>query len=174
MTVDAVTKINFDTDLLEIKRWALETDEFLLVNKIEPPEEKRIKPLRGLPVYDREFYEKYRNKQSVRLFYEIVDEIEKITRENDWPLERKFNRSYCSFKYGSFNTFGIKWTGIQSFEIFIKIPKIITEQIESKGSKMVRYDDKRKESLYNIDSAKKIHELLPLFDRAVKYKITKE
>lgn len=174
LTVDAITKINFETDLLEVKRWVHDTDEFLLVNKMEPTKGIRPTPLRGLPVYDQEYYEKHRNKKSVGRFMEVISEIERIVHDNNWELEKKLNKNYCSFKYGFFIAFGVNWIGTKSFSVFFKLPKKIAEQTQPDNVTLHRYSDKHKDAMYLADTPEKVRQLMPLFHRTVKYITSKE
>lgn len=166
-TLEAVDKINYDVDLIEIKRWIEDSNEFLLVNKMEASEHKRITPVRGLRTYDKEFYEKHHNKNSVQTYLEMADEIKNIVEENSWPLERKFNRYYCGFKYGFFVSFGIKWLGSKSFAIFFKIPKDVAEKNQPDDWKIEKYRDHRREAIYKVEPSSKVRDLLPLFQKSM-------
>lgn len=168
-TLDAVSKINYEVDLIEVKRWVENSDEFLLVNKLEHTKTMKIKPVRGLGNYDKEFYELHRNKQSVKTFLEVADKINEIVKEQGWNLERKFNKHYCGFKYGNFNTFGIQWLGTKSFAIFFKIPKTLAKKYQPNNWKMEKYQDRWKMALYKVDEKKSAQDLLPLFQKSMEH-----
>ncbi len=121
-TLDFVNKINYSVDLIEVKRWADEENQFLLVNKLEKErKEAKVKPVTGLVAYDYNFYKKEYNKNSAKEFIKYVNEVESLIKENGWPLETKYNKHYVSFKAGFFNAFGIKWIGSKTFAFFFKI-----------------------------------------------------
>ena len=42
-------------------------------------------------------------------------------KTHGWALETKFNKSYCGFKAGFFNAFGVNWVGSKTFAFFFKI-----------------------------------------------------
>lgn len=173
-TLEAVDKINYDVDLIEIKRWVEDSNEFLLVNKMEPSEHKKVRPVRGLRIYDKEFYEKHHNKQSVKIYLEMADQVNDLVKENDWPLERKFNRYYCGFKYGFFICFGIKWLGSKSFAVFFKIPKDVAEKNQPEDWKMEKYRDHRQEAIYKVEPSNKVRDLLSLFQKSMQFITEKE
>lgn len=174
-TLELVNTINYSVDLIEVKRWAEGTNHFLLVNKLEPEQPKKVKPVRGLEVYDRKFYEDHYNKQSVDSFLAYAEETEHLVKTKGWPLEMKFNKHYCGLKHGFFNAFGIKWIGSKTFAFFFKLPKAVAIKIQPKGLKMDRYEDQWKEAVYNIDpSSTRVKSFLPLFQKSLDVIMGKE
>lgn len=174
-TLELVNTITYPVDLIEIKRWVEGSNQFLLVNKLEPEQPRKVRAVRGLEIYDRAFYENHYNKQSVDAFLNFAKETEKLIKSRGWPLEMKFNKHYCGFKHGFFNAFGIKWVGSKTFAFFFKLPKSVAEKIQPDGLKMDRYEDQWKEAVYKIDPAKtKVKTFLPLFEKALSYITGKE
>jgi len=168
-TLDAVAKINYEVDLIEIKRWIEKSAEFLLVNKLEHTHSKKVRPVRGTMVYDRMFYEQRKNKNSIKIFFEISDKTNKIVEDQEWSLERKYNKNYCSFKYGAFIVFHIQWMGTKSLAIGLKLPKSIAKRNQPKSWKMEKYHERRNTAYYKIDNSKNINNLLPLFKKSMEY-----
>lgn len=169
-TLELVDKINYQVDLIEIKRWVDEENQLLLVNKLEPDKDfKRPKPVSGLEIYDEAFYKKDRNPSSVKEFMKYTRDVEKLIRQNNWQLEIKYNKHYCGYKTGFFNAFGIKWIGSKSFAFFVKI----TED-ESKKFKppITKYESHWKEAVYYIEMGKtKVEDYIPILEYAYR-KIT--
>jgi CRISPR/Cas system-associated exonuclease Cas4 (RecB family) len=97
-TLDIVNKINYQVDLIEVKRWVEGENQLLLVNKLEEDKKHKTTITSGLKIYDKEFYEKEYNKNSAKEFIKYVKEVESIIKENGWPLETKYNKHYCGFK----------------------------------------------------------------------------
>lgn len=165
-TLDIIKKINYPVELVEIKRWVDENKQFLLVNKLE--EDKKIKPsiTKGLEVYDKSFYLKIYNKNSVSDFLKYIKEVESIVAKQKWPLETKYNKHYCGFKAGFFNAFGVKWIGSKTFAFFFKISQNDAKKIPIK---MTRYDNLWKEAVYYIEPGKtQTKKFIPLFNLALK------
>ncbi len=174
-TLELVNTINYPVDLIEVKRWAEGTNHFLLVNKLEPEQPKKVKPVRGLEVYDREFYKDHYNKDSVDAFLAFAEQTDRMVKTKGWPLEMKFNKHYCGFKHGFFNAFGIKWIGSKTFAFFFKLPKTVAEKTQPKGLKMDRYEDQWKEAVYKIDpSSIKVKSFLPLLQKSLDVIMGKE
>lgn len=167
-TLELVNTIAYPVDLVEIKRWVEGPNQFLLVNKLEPEQPRKVRPVRGLEVYDRAFYKGHYNKVSVDAFLRFADDTERLIKSKGWTLEKKFNKYYCGFKHGFFNAFGIKWVGSKTFAFFVKLPKSVAEKTQPAHIKMDRYEDQWKEAVYKIDPAKtKVKAFLPLFEKAL-------
>src|SRR5581483_5147474 len=167
-TLELVNTINYPVDLIEVKRWVEGSSQFLFVDKLEPEQPKKIKPVRGLQVYDRDFYEAHHNKRSVEAFLQFAKTTQEFVKAKGWPLEMKFNRNYCGFKHGFFNVFGIKWMGSKTFAFFIKLPESVAQKIQPDGLKMNRYSNRWKQAYYIIDPSKtNVKKFLPLFQKAL-------
>jgi len=165
-TLSLVGKVNYPVDLIEITRWAEKGTEFLLVNRLAPAVQARVRPTRGLGVYDRAFYEANHNKNSVDHFLRYAEEIRKFVNKQGWPLELKFNKNYCGFKLGFFNAFGITWIGSKSFVFFFKIPEKQARRLAPKGVRM-EYWHQWKQAAFNIEPGKtRVTAFSPLFKAA--------
>ncbi|MFZ0819646.1 MAG: hypothetical protein WAM91_06225 [Candidatus Acidiferrales bacterium] len=167
-TLSLVGKINYPVDLVEVIRWSEDSNEFLLVNRLEPENTAKVRPARGLAVYDRDFYEAHYNKNSVGYFLRYIEDTKRFVKKNGWPLEPKFNKNYCGFKSGFFNAFGIKWIGSKSFAFFFKLSKEVATKLSPKGILMTRYVSQWKEAVFKIEPHKtRVESLAPLFKAAV-------
>lgn len=174
-TLKFANKINYSMDLIEIKRWVEDSSQFLLVNKLEDEPSEKVRPVRGLGLYDREFFEKHYNKKSVASYFELAGQVNTLLKEKNWPLEMKFNKHYCGFKYGFFIAFGIKWLGSKSFALFFKLPKTVAEKEQPRGLIMDKYEDRWKEAIYKIEPSKtKVNDFLPLFEKTLEFITKKE
>lgn len=165
-TLDLVVKINYQTDLIEVKRWVEAGHEILLVNKLEPEMRKTTKPVSGQPVYDEVFYKTLYNNKSVGDFLRYTRDLAAFVKTKGWDLQTKYNKHYCSFKAGFFNAFGVKWIGSKTFAFFFKL----TEK-EAKRAKipMTRYDTQWGEANYYIEPGKtKVSTFAPLLEMAYK------
>ena len=169
-TLELVNTITYQVDLIEIKRWVEKSNQFLLVNKLESDQPKQVRTIKGIEIYDRSFYERYYNKESVKAFMKFVDDVEKIVKAKGWPLDKKFNKFYCGFKYGFFNAFSIQWIGTKSFALKFKLPKPIAQKVEPAGIKMYKYYERFNEALYKIEPNKtNAKSFLRLFEKAYEY-----
>jgi len=165
-TLSIVDKINYSVDLIEIKRWVEGNNHLLLVDKLEEREKTRSSIVRGLEIYNEEYYKNQYNEKSAIKFIKYIKEIESIIKREKWPLETKYNKHYCGFKAGFFNAFGIKWVSSKTFALFFKLSK---EDVKRVPIEMTKYIDLWKEATYYIDPQKtKIKDFLPLFKMAYK------
>ena len=164
-TLEFVNKINYEVDLIEVRQFVDNENQFLFLNKLEADQNpKKIKPTRGLTDYNEESYKKIYNPNSVPEFLRYTKEISKIIETKKWDLEIKYNKKYCTFKFGFSNIFGVHWIGTKSFSFRIKISKEEAERFEIK---MTKYSPKKKTAIYNIDPNKtKTEDYIGLFELA--------
>jgi len=161
-TLAFAEKINYQIDLVEVRRWTKEDEQLLLVNKIEAEPKKTTKPVSGLATYDDAFYRSEYNDQSVDVFLRLADEINALVAENGWGLERKFNKGYCGFKNGFFNVFGVIWRGTRALALFFKLSE---KEARETGIELSSYDPGWKQAYVFVTPDTKIvlADLLPLF-----------
>lgn len=165
-----VNKINYEVELLEINKFAVGDNEFILVDKLEPESRQGMKVTRGLGIYDREFYLENYNNESVEVFFHTINKVEKLVKDKGWKLEKKLNKGYAGFKYGFPNVFGINWVGSKTFCIFFKLPKNIVDKVKIPGIKPYRYEEQWNQVLYKVEGKDyEINKLMPLFEASYKY-----
>ena len=146
-TLDLAGTINFPLDLIEVKRWVEGTDVLLLVTKLELEQKTKARTTRGLPIYGEDYYESQYNKHSAKEFIRYANELQTLVHERGWQLELKYNKSYCGFKAGFFNAFGIEWVGSKTFAFFARIGEEAAKGLETK---MTRYEPEWKQAVYYI------------------------
>jgi hypothetical protein len=101
-TLDIVNKINYNVDLIEVKRWVDGDNVLLLVSKLEPEGRPKPRVVSGLATYDDDFYISNYNSSSAKEFLSYSRQLEKLVKSNGWGLELKYNKNYCGFKAGFF------------------------------------------------------------------------
>lgn len=156
--------INESVELIEVKRFLIGNEEVILLNKLEEEPEKTTRTVRGMEVYDKEFYKKVRNNKSVDLFFKVADEVNDLVKRKKWPLERKFNKYYIGFKYGFPNVFGIEWVGTKSLKFFFRIPASKFQSIKKLSPYNVEYDERWKQAIIRFDDNVNIKSLEPVFE----------
>lgn len=166
----SVNKINYQVDLLEINKFGIKNNEFILVNKLEPESSKEPRITRGLGVYDKDFYLENYNNASVEVFFHTIGKVEKLIKKKGWKLDKKLNKGYANFKYGFPGVFGITWVGSKTFCLFFKLEKKTAEKIKIPNVKPYRYEEQWNQVLYKVDSKEyNIYKLMPLFEASYKY-----
>lgn len=165
-----VNKINYEVELLELRRFTFGSEEFVLLNKLESEAPPSGRMTVGREVYDKTYYLKHRNKSSVPLFLKTVAAVERLVKKQGWTLERKFNQGYAGFKYGFPNVFGVTWLGSKSFGLFFKMPKETADQVRISGIEPLRYEQEWNQVLYKVEGDDfDVERLLPLFKASYKY-----
>lgn len=160
--------LNVPLDLFEVNRYQIEDKEIVAVNRLEATPATRARPAQGIAEYDRSFYEKNYNKDSVDHFFRCIAAVESIVQEQGWPLELKFNKGYAVFKSGNSQAFGIHWHGTKSFGIFFKLTETEATSFTNNDVKMHRYDQNFKEAIYRVEPGHtKIPAFLPLMQACV-------
>jgi hypothetical protein len=167
-TLEFVGKINYTVDLFEVRQYIDNNTQFLFLNKLETGNNsKKVKPARGLTEYNEEYYKKIYNPNSVPYFIKYTKEVEKIIKDKNWKLETKYNKRYCTFKYGFTNVFGVHWVGTKSFSFRIKISKQEAENIRT--AKMTKYSIGKKTAIYYIEPNRtKTNDFIDIFELAYK------
>lgn len=161
-----VKKLGYAVDLVEIKKFAIGSDEIVFVNQLESPEEESRGTTKGMPVYDREFYEERRNPRSVDAFFDLEADLERIVVKKGWNLKPKFNAYYAGFKHGFFNVFGVHWVGTKSLEIFVKIPKVKVAKAKRLCPYPSEYNQRWKQLTIRVTEGLKPKRLTPLVQLA--------
>lgn len=166
-------KINYNIELIEVRRFLIGDKESILLNKLEEEPEAKPRPVRGLEVYDKDFYKQYRNNKSVDAFFKLADEIEKLVKKKGWNLEKKFNKYYMSFNFGFRNVFGIHWLGTKSFGIFFKIQPDDLNKFKSIYPYEFKYDKQWKQAIVKYDKKMSIDKLKKVFERVYGFFVEK-
>jgi hypothetical protein len=165
-TLDFVNKIDYEVDLIEVKRWRDGENQILFVHSLEDEQRSRIKPVSGQETYDDEFYITHYNKTSAHAFLEYTKEFDSFVKSKNWPLNLKYNKYYAAFKAGFFNVFGIEWGGTKKIQLFVKISK---EHAKELPIKMSYYNETWKQAVFVLEPGKtKIQEYYPLLEYAYK------
>lgn len=166
-TLDIKEKINYTVDLVEVNRWVEGENSFFLVTRLEPEKKTfKTKPVSGMAVYDEEFYKREYNKNSAVQFLKYAKELEDLVKAQGWALEMKFNKSYCGYKAGFFNAFGIQFVGSKTFAFFFKLSEKEAKEV---FIPMTKYESQWKQATYYIEPGKtKTKDFLTLFEMAYK------
>ncbi|MFA5069951.1 MAG: hypothetical protein WC528_01600 [Patescibacteria group bacterium] len=164
-----ISKIGYPIDLLEIKKFNISKDEFIVLNKIEP-NIIDTKPVHAKRNYDYSYYSTNHNKESVKKLEKAVNSVENYVNKNKWKLEKKFNQGYVGFKYGFPLVFGIQWLGTRSFGFFFKMPKAKMKKIIVPGLEFKGYNDRWDQVEYKIISPTfDVKKLKPVFLASYNY-----
>lgn len=165
-TLQHINKIAFPTELIEVSRWRDAKNTFLLVNKLQAPEPRRVRAVTGLGNWEEE-YVNLRDAAAVKEFFAVANQLQKLAKAEGWELERKYNKYYCGFKKGNFVVFGLKWTSRRAFTLIAKLPESQARRIRVPGETMHKYDKLWNEAVYKVDGGSKVSRFQPLLKAAV-------
>jgi len=139
------------------------------VNYLEQKEDKKTQLTKGLEIYDKEFYDRFRNKKSVIEFFDFIKEMERLLKSKGFELEKKFNKYYCGFKYGFFNVFSISWIGTKSFGFRVRMKENDLKKFKIRGVEMNYF---RGQGTFKITPGKtKAKIFLPIIRQAMAMKV---
>ncbi|HOD52347.1 MAG TPA: hypothetical protein PLJ71_22010 [Candidatus Hydrogenedentes bacterium] len=133
-------KIGYDLELLEVRRFVYEGEEFIIVEELEEETQPRNVVTRALQHYDRAFYEREHGKQATAELFGMVKQIEEIVKRKGWQLQQKINKYYVGFKYGNKNPISVHWGGTHAWRVAIKIPEKTAKTFKAKNWEFQRYD----------------------------------
>jgi len=156
--------INENVELIEVKRFLIGNEEVILLNKLEEEPEKNTRTVRGMEVYDKVFYKKYKNNKSVDVFFRVVDEVDNLVKKKGWNLERKVNKNYAGFKMGFPNVFGIHWIGSKSFGFFFKVNIPLYKKIKKLSPYDMEYDERWKQATVRYNTNIDVKKLSKVFE----------
>lgn len=166
-------KINYNVELIEVRRFVIGNKESILLNKLEAEPDTRTRSVKGLEVYDKEFYKQQRNSKSVDEFYRIINEIDKIVKKKKMRLEIKFNKNYMGFKFGFPNVFGVEWLGTKSLGLFFMVSFENYKKIKRISPYNMEYNERWKQAKIRCDKNVNIKRLEKVYEMVYKIFIEK-
>lgn len=166
----SVKKITYPVELLEIRRFASENDEFIVMEQLSEEESQTPRITTAQEEYNEDYYLKNYNRQSVKHFMETVDIVENYCRSKGWNLEKKFTKWYVPFKQGHRVVIGIKWLGTKSFGISFRSKGHAIKRMVREKPEKFRDDSQWGEIIYRIGEHEKFdpHKLDELFEESYK------
>ena len=161
-----IKKIGYRVDLIELKKFVVGKDEFILVNKLEEPEMQSRRPTKGREVYDRAYYEEWANPHSLDIFFSLKKQFEEIVKRKGWNLETKLTSNKVVFNYGFFNAFGVKWGTTKKLWIFIKLRKGQLASAKRICPYPISYEEGWTSIWIEVSDKLQLRKLIPLLQRA--------
>jgi hypothetical protein len=156
-------KIGYPIDLIEMRRYSFEENEFISVEFVEEPISQRVISTKGVTNWDWNYYESEQVKQAV----EMIDEYAK---KQGWNISYNINKYYTGFKLGNKVIFSVNWGGTYAWKVNLKISKEMASDFKSKNWEFQIYDEGFGNAVFRPLKPKgfDIQELEPLFIAAYK------
>jgi len=161
-----IKKIDYQVDLIELKKFVVGKDEFILVNKLEEPDTESKRPTKGRAIYDKTYYLESFNANSVETFFELKKQFEQIVMSKGWKLDPKLGVNKVVFNYGFFNAFGIRWETTKSLWIFIKVAKGQLAKAKRLCPYPIEYEEGWSSIWIEVTDKMQPKKLVPLLQRA--------
>lgn len=164
-------KIGYPIDLIQLRRYAFEAEEFFLVETIEEPQGPKISTTKHKGTWDWDAYESDHGKDATNQFRHAVDAVVKLVDKHGWPTPFNFNKYYTGFKLGNKVVFGVAWGGTYAWNMRLKLPEDVAKKFKGKQWEFQRYDASFHEAVYRPlkPESPDLTELEPLFIRAYEY-----
>ena len=160
-------KIGYPVDLVQVKRYSQDQDEFILVEVLEETFTK-VSSTKVAEQWTWEVYESEHGKEATAQFKKTVGMIDAFVKKQNWNLPYNLNKYYTGFKSGNRVVFSVSWGGTYAWNLKFKLPERKAKSFKGKFWEFQRYDNSFDEALFRPLKAEniKIDELEPFFKAA--------
>jgi len=160
-------KIGYPVELFQIRRYAIDENEFISVEVLEE-EEKKIVSTKATRDWDWEYYEKEHGIESTNQFKKLVELIDAYVKKQKWIIPYNINKYYTGFKSGNRVIFSVGWGSTYLWHIRFKIPEKYAKEYKGINWEFQRYDNSFNEAIFKFKGTSElsIDELDSLFKLA--------
>jgi hypothetical protein len=151
-----VSKINYPVDLIQIKRFNFEKEEFILVDTLKETITGKPTTTKPMEEWSWEYYEENHGKEPTQEFRKAVFQLEDLVKKQGWDLPYNINKYYTGFKLGSKVVFDVSWESTKTWSLHFKIPPDIAETFHGVNWKYQKYDATFKNSYFRLLPGKEI------------------
>ncbi|MEJ5343068.1 MAG: hypothetical protein WHT09_16055 [Thermogutta sp.] len=164
-------KIGYAVDLVQVRRYCFEEEEFLMVEVLEPKPLPKVGVTKVAGEWDWDFYESEHGKDATAQFRAAVEAIAAMVAEQGWELPYNLNKYYTGFKLGNRVVFAVGWSGTYAWNLRFKLPEDIARNFTGQQWEFQRYDSSFHEAVFRPlrPDSLDISELKPLFIEAYQY-----
>jgi hypothetical protein len=160
------SKINYAIDLIQVKRFSDDEDEFMLVETLEDTS-KRMGITKPMGDWTWEYYEENHGKQATEEFKKVVDVLADFVKAQKWNLTHNLNKYYTGFKLGNKVVFSVQWDSSQKWSMKLKIPEEVAKNHKTQKWAFQRYDQPFNDAAFrtisgNYEEIDELRELLVL------------
>jgi hypothetical protein len=144
------SKINYPLDLVQVRRFCLEEDEFIMVETLAETPQLRPTTTKVMGDWSWEYYESEHGKEPTLEFQTVVNQLDHFVKKQGWNLPYNLNKYYTGFKLGNKVVFDVNWDSTKAWSIQMKIPPEISESFEGNNWKYQKYDATFKNSKFRL------------------------
>lgn len=141
-------KLGYPIDLVQIRRYSFDEDEFISVEFIEEPSKPKITTTKGITNWDWNYYEKEHGHEATAQFKTAVEDIDKLVKKQGWNISYNINKYYTGFKIGNKVIFSIAWGGTYVWKLKFKLPKESAAGYKGKDWEFQSYDESFGEAIF--------------------------
>lgn len=117
------SKIGYPVDLVQVRRYCFEEEEFVLVEVLEDQSPTKVTTTKVKEEWDWAFYESEHGKEATAQFRRVVDAVAELVRQKGWDLPYNLNKYYTGFKLGNKLLFHVAWSGTYAWNVRLKTPE---------------------------------------------------
>lgn len=144
------SKINYPLDLVQVRRFCQDDDEFIMVETLVEIPQLRPKTTKVMGDWSWEYYESEHGKEPTLEFHTVVNQLDHFVKKQGWNLPYNLNKYYTGFKLGNKVVFDVTWDSTKAWSIQMKIPPEISGPFEGKNWKYHKYDATFKNSKFRL------------------------
>jgi hypothetical protein len=164
-------KIGYPIDLVQLRRYSFEEDEFLVVEVVEDEPQPKVSTTKTMGDWDWDYYEKEHGQEATAQLRKAVDDVAAVVAKRGWDLPHNLNKYYVGFKLGSKVAFSVNWAGTRAWNLSLKVPEDSAKEFKGQHWEFQRYDRTFRNAIFRPlqPEAPQIEELESLFVQAYKY-----
>lgn len=162
-------KIGYPMDLVQLRRYGFEDNEFMLVEVIE--EKPGPRPGVTKVMADWDYYESEHGNEATAQFRKAVEALDAFVKAQGWDMQYNLNKYYTGFKLGNKVVFSVNWGGTYSWKLSLKLPELAADGFKGEHWEFQRYDSSFRQAILRPlkPESPQIGELSPLLVQAYKY-----
>lgn len=161
-------KIGYQVDMVQVRRYGFEQDEFVLVDITKPKPIDKGKTTKVAGTWDWDYYESEHDKKATGQFHRAVDQITALVKQHRWDIECNLNKYYTGFKLGNKVVFGVAWGGAKAWKVKFKLSEEEAKSFVGQQWQFQTYDATFGEAIFRPlqPETADVSELEPLFVQA--------
>jgi len=116
-------KIGYPIDLIQVRRYRHEEEEFLIVEALEEKPGPKATTTKVMREWSWEFYESEHGKEATAQFRRVVEALDQFAKKQGWPVPYNLNKYYTGFKLGNRVVFDVAWVRSSTWVLRLKLPQ---------------------------------------------------
>ena len=125
------SKIGYPVDLVQVRRYSKDQDEFILVEVLEETI-KKVGSTKVAGQWSWETYEVDHGKEATAQFRKVVETVDAFVKKQGWTMPHNLNKYYTGFKSGNRVAFSVSWGGTYTWHLTLKVPESTAKTFKGK------------------------------------------